>query len=206
MDIKTAVKICRDTGFCGWELVEFAQLLVSRNMEYSVENSLDLPQAAFEKGQGYCWQQASVLNIILRELGFDSRLVHAFKNLFPVAELAGIVVNDFISGHVWCRVNIDSEEKDVCPGNKENKPGIIHFKPLGRVLEWSRIMDFLTYCGGALFNIHRKNKYGKGKKKQENKWNPERCPCKKIKCQRYRNCDECKAYHYAKNGHPACER
>lgn len=206
MNLKSAIETCYDTGLSGWKLVEFAQHLVNRNMKYSVENSLDSPQAAFEKGQGYCWHQASVLNAILRELGFDSRLVHALKNLFPEVELAGAIVNNFVSGHVWCRVTIDGLEKDVCPGNKNNMPGIIDFKPLSKVLEWSRGIEFLTYFGSALVNFHRGKKYGKIKKKQENKWNPERCPCRKTTCQRYKKCEDCKAYHYSKKGLPSCER
>lgn len=190
----------------GWELVAFAQRLVSRNMQYSVENSFDMPQAAFLKGQGYCWQQASALNMILRELGFDSRLVHAYRNLFPETELAGIIVNNFISGHVWCRVRIDGVEKDVCPGHKDNAPGVLHFYPMSRVREWNRLIEFFTYYGSALFNFHRGKKYGEIKRKQENKWKPECCPCKKRSCERYKQCAQCREYHYAKNGRPACER
>lgn len=51
------VETCRKTGLRGWELVEYAQRLVNQNMKYSVGNSLDSPQDAFEKGQGYCWHQ-----------------------------------------------------------------------------------------------------------------------------------------------------
>lgn len=35
------------------------------------------------------------------------------------------------------------------------------------------------------------------------------CPCKRIKCERYGNCDECKKYHYNKNSSKAltkCEK
>ncbi len=43
-------------------------------------------------------------------------------------------------------------------------------------------------------------------KKTYEKWNPETCPCKKKKCERYKKCDECKAHHVAKGGLPYCER
>lgn len=39
-----------------------------------------------------------MLNKILMELGFSSRLVHAYKNLFPEVELEGTVVKDFVTG------------------------------------------------------------------------------------------------------------
>ncbi len=206
MNLATATQICRDSGLSGWELVAFAQRLVNKQMKYSVENSLDSPEAAFEKGQGYCWHQASALNLILLELGFDSRRVHAFRNLFPEVEMTGLTVHNFISGHVWCRVKIDGAEKDVCPGSKDNVPGIIPFTPLGKVYNWNRGIEVLTYYGSALVNAHRGKKYGAIKEKQEVRWNPEKCPCKKKTCERYKNCEACKAYHYAKDGLPYCER
>jgi transglutaminase-like putative cysteine protease len=166
MNLTTAADMCRESGLFGWELVEFAQHLVNRNMKYSVENSLDLPPAAFEKGKGYCWHQASALNVILRELGFNSRLVHAFRNRFQETEIMGVTVHDLVSGHVWCRVAIDGVEKDVCPGSGSNAPGSVHFIPLGKVREWGKGIEFLTYYGAALFNYHRRNKYGKAKKKE----------------------------------------
>jgi transglutaminase-like putative cysteine protease len=92
MTFEIALETCRSSELRGWALVEFAQRLVCRSMTYSTTNSLDSPLVAFEKGQGYCWHRASILNRILRELGFDSRLVHAYKNLFPESELCGVQV------------------------------------------------------------------------------------------------------------------
>lgn len=161
MNLKQAAQQCRATGLQGWDLVAYAQKLVNRTMRYSVENSLDMPEQAFENGQGYCWHQASALNIILRELGMDSRLVHAFRNRFPETVLMGVVVHNFVSGHVWCRVRIRGEERDVCPGHRDNVPGKVHFIPLGKVREWNKIIGFFTYYGAALFNRHRRIKYRK---------------------------------------------
>jgi hypothetical protein len=218
MTLEKAVEVCRGTGLAGWGLVAFAQHLVNQNMQYSIANSLDIPQVAFEKGQGYCWHQASALNVILLRLGFNSRLVHSYRNLFPEVELAGVIVKDFVSGHVWCRVTMDGVEKDVCPGSANNKPGLLNFKPLGEVHEWSKCMEFLTYYGSALVNFWRRKKYEGIKMKQQikmkpqeilkqqEKWNPEHCPCKKSSCQRYKKCEECKENHYAKGSLPACER
>ncbi len=161
MTIQEAIVACRETGLTGWELVAYAQALVSRTMRYSVENSLDSPAAAFAKGQGYCWHQAKALQGILHGLGLQSRLVHAFRNLFPETVLMGVPVHNFVSGHVWCRITIDGVEKDVCPGNPNNVPGTVHFQSLSPVRKWSRTMDFFTYYGAALFNWRRRRKYGK---------------------------------------------
>ena len=159
MTIENAIQICKDTGLNDWELVAFAQSLVNQNIKYSITNSFDTPEEAFEKGKGYCWHQAKVLNKILIDLGFSSRLVHAYKNYFPEVEFEGIVLKDFVTGHLWCRVTIGTEEKDVCPGNIKNKPGITQFKSLGKVHEWNSRMDLLTYYGAALVNFMRGKKY-----------------------------------------------
>jgi len=138
-------------------------------MKYSITNSFDTPQEAFEKGRGYCWHQAKVLNKILIELGFNSRLVHAYKNLFPEVELENTIVKDFVTGHVWCRVTIDRVEKDVCPGNEKNTPGVTNFKPIGKVYEWNSRIDLLTYYGAALVNYFRGKKYIKKNTKKHEK-------------------------------------
>ncbi len=161
MTLQKAVDICRETGLSGCELVEFAQQLVNQNMKYSLTNSFDTPEKAFEKGLGYCWHRSSALNKILIQLGFDSHLVYASRNCFPEAELMGTVVKDLISGHVWCRVAIDGVEKDVCPGSPNNKPGTVHFIPMSKVLRWNKGIECLSYFGSALVNYRRKKKYGK---------------------------------------------
>lgn len=141
MTLSEAADQCRQTGLSGWELIQFTQRLVAQTMRYSVENSLDSPQEAFQKGQGYCWHQAKALHLLLGELAIDSRLVHAFRCLFPEAVLMGVTVHRFVSGHVWCRVTVGGEEKDVCPGSPDNVPGRLHFTPLSKVREWNKAMD-----------------------------------------------------------------
>jgi len=206
MTYTLAAQICQETGKTGWALVAEAQRLIGKTIRYSVENSLDTPEEALAKGMGYCWHQSSALNAVLKELGFNSRMVRAFRNHFPEVELAGAKVTDFISGHVWCRVELDGEEKDVCPGHKRNSPGVTHFTPMTKVREWNRGIEFLTYYGAALVNAQRKRKYSKEKEKQDKRWVSKTCPCRKIDCERYKQCDVCKENHYAKGGLPACER
>ncbi len=164
MTINEAVKQCEETGLNDWALVAYAQKLVAANMKYSYSNSLDMPAEAFEKGRGYCWHQASALNMILTALGFHSRLVQAMRNQFQGKVFEGVTLPPFVSGHVWCRVTIDGEEKDVCPGRIENSPGVLHFTPLSEVKEWGRVIAWFSYWGSALVNKIRLRKINKKKR------------------------------------------
>lgn len=206
MTINDAIKQSQSTNFTGWELVEYAQKLVASHMQYSYFNSFDMPDKAFEKGTGYCWQQAGALNMILRGLGFDSRLVHAVKNRFPDVVREGVTIHIGISGHVWCRVRIDGEEKEVCPGRITNSPGVMHFEPLSAIRNFKGPIWIVSYLGSAAINSQRGKTFLENKAKLEALHNPEKCPCKKKKCARYKNCEECMKYHYDKGGRPYCER
>ncbi len=206
MTIDEAALQCRGTGLAGWELVACAQALVNAQMTYSYTNSYDTPEQAFEKGRGYCWHQASALNGILAKLGIQSRLVHAVRNEIPETVLEGVTIPPFVSGHLWCRVTVDGEEKDVCPGRATNSPGVIHFKPISPIREWGPVIEWFTYHGSAGVNKQRKKKFDKLKEQQAARWNPDLCPCKKKNCPRYKNCDTCREYHRTKGNRPYCER
>ncbi len=155
MTIKEAVETCLQSGLFGWNLVEYAQSLVNKAMAYSYNNSFDMPSKAFEKGKGYCWQQAKTLQRILNFLGFKCYSVYATKNQIPEAQFKNIKVKAHISGHVWCRVEIGSEVKDVCPGNVNNEPGQIHFTPLSKIRKWNWFISFWAYWGSAYTNQKR---------------------------------------------------
>lgn len=137
-----------------WPLVEYAQKTVARQMShYGFWNAFDSPGRAFRRGMGYCWQRASALELILRQLGFEVRKVHAFLNRFPPREVEGESIPGHCLGHVWLRVTIDGVEKDVCPGDVDNAPGSLHFKSLTRVREWGPVIFLLTYLGVPVFNL-----------------------------------------------------
>lgn len=206
MTVSEAIVQCNSTGYAGWQLVEYAQKLVAGRMQYSFFNSFDMPEKAFEKGMGYCWQQAGALNLIMKGLGVDSRLVHAARNRFPDIVREGVTIRIGVSGHVWCRVRVGGEEKDVCPGSIENSPGRLHFETLSKVKEFKGPIWILSYLGCAAINRKRGKKFLDQKAKLECLHNPEKCPCKKKNCPRYRKCEECKARHYEKGGKPYCER
>lgn len=99
MTIKEAVENCRNSKLSDWELVEYAQHLIHNNMAYSYNNSFDMPAKAFEKGKGYCWQQAKVLQKVLCALGFHCYLVYATRNAIPEKQFEGIKIKAHTSGH-----------------------------------------------------------------------------------------------------------
>ena len=156
--IEEAVDQCRRSGLEGIELIEFAQKLVCSNMKYSYSNSFDLPSKAFQKGYGYCWHQASALNRILKKLGLESKLVYSTQNIIPEKVYEGIVVKEHVSGHVWCRVRYGGTEKDVCPGNRSNRFGKVHFKPVSQIRDWNMGACFFSYWGSAFVNFKRLKK------------------------------------------------
>ncbi len=75
-------------------------------MQYCRRNSFDVYQHAFEWGYGYCQQSAFALSALLKELGFDARVVTAVKNRFPGGR---------ITGHAWVRVYVEEKLKDIDP-------------------------------------------------------------------------------------------
>jgi hypothetical protein len=167
MTIEDTVNTCRESGLKSWELVAFVQRLVSGHMSYSYFNSFDKPEAAFEKGMGYCWQQSGALNIILKRLGFDSSLVHSVRCRFPDVVREGVTIHIGVSGHVWCRVRIGDEEKDVCPGRITNEPGKVHFTTLGKVYEFRGPIVLFSYLGSAMVNRRRGRRFLKAKAQLE---------------------------------------
>ena len=142
--LSDAVHACRRTGLSGWELVAHAQRLVARKFAiYSLRNPWDSPSRAFVRGMGYCLQYNLALKRLLERLGFDSRLVHAFR----VRDLDD---PDWKLGHAWLRVRSGGEELDVCAGSERNFPGRMRIKPLTGVRDLSPALVAFSYVGSAL--------------------------------------------------------
>jgi transglutaminase-like putative cysteine protease len=131
--IPDAVAACRRTGLAGWELVAYAQQVVARKFTYSRLNTWDMPARAFERGRGYCEQQALALKAIYDTLEIQARPVFAVRCAFPSKTVDGVRWSGGVSGHAWLRVRIGDEERDVCPGSVENTPGRTQFQPLSPV-------------------------------------------------------------------------
>jgi hypothetical protein len=155
MTIDDAVEACRRTHLQGWDLVAFAQNLAARKFTYSRLNTWDTPSRAFERGMGYCEQQALALKKIYDRLGIETRPVFTMRCEFPPKMIDGIPSPGGISGHAWLRVRIGDEERDVCSGSVDNKPGVTNFEILSRVLTWQTWMRPFTHVGSSIENIRR---------------------------------------------------
>ncbi|MGR0218709.1 hypothetical protein [Agromyces sp. ZXT2-6] len=154
------------TGLDGWELVGFVQHLAARKFDYSRRNPWDTPARAFERGMGYCQQQALALREIYGRLGIEARPVHARSCHFPAGEVHGMPEPAGIRGHVWLRVRVDGEERDVCCGDEGNTPGNVHFTILSRVHELYPWLWPFTHLGSVLENVRRdwvaRQRYARG--------------------------------------------
>src|SRR5436305_1655226 len=99
--IDDAIEACRRIHLREWDLVAYAQHLAARKFTYSRLNTWDTPSRAFERGMGYCEQQALALKKIYGGLGIETRPVFAMRCLFPAKIVDGIPWQGKISGHAW---------------------------------------------------------------------------------------------------------
>jgi hypothetical protein len=153
--IDDAVEACRRTRLEGWDLVAYAQHLVARKFTYSRLNTWDTPSRAFERGMGYCEQQALALKKIYDRLGIASRPVFTLRCKFPAKVVDGVPWPGGVSGHAWLRVRIADEELDVCPGSASNRPGVTHFEILWKARTWHPWLRPFTHLGSSIENIRR---------------------------------------------------
>jgi hypothetical protein len=133
-NIEEAIAAGRATGLEGLELAAWAQGLAARRFEYSRRNPWDSPALCFERGCGYCVQQARALRLLLAGLGIESRIVQAFRCRFPAKTIHGEPSPPGVGGHAWVRARIGGRDYDldsVCPGSG---PGRLGFEALSRVL------------------------------------------------------------------------
>ena len=153
--IDDAVEACKQTQMQGWELVAYAQNLAAKKFTYSRLNTWDTPSRAFERGLGYCEQQALALKKIFDKLGIETRPVFCMRCKFPAKVVDGVYWPGGISGHAWLRVRIGDEERDVCPGSVNNTPGVTNFEVHSRVLNWYPWLRPFTHVGSSIENIRR---------------------------------------------------
>lgn len=153
--IEEAAEACRQTGLGGWELVAYAQELAARKFTYSRLNTWESPSRAFERGRGFCQQQALALLQIYDRLGLAARPVYAFRCRFGSKEVDGIPWPGGISGHVWLRVKVGGEERDVCPGATTNRPGRVNFEVLSAVRPLWPWLKPWWHLFSAIENIRR---------------------------------------------------
>lgn len=153
--IEDAVAACRQSGLQGWDLAAFAQQLVARKFTYSRLNTWETPSRAFERGMGYCEQQALALKKIYDRLGIANKPVFSLRCKFPAKMVDGVLWPGGISGHAWLRVCIDGKELDVCPGSVNNRPGVTDFEIIWQPRPWYPWLRPFTHVGSSIENIRR---------------------------------------------------
>ena len=133
----------------------YAQHLVAGKFTYSRLNTWDTPSRAFERGMGYCAQEALALKKVYDGLGIATRPVFALRCRFPAKMVDGMPWPGGISAHTWVKVKIAGEERDVCPGSLSNTPGVTHFQVLSKIHTWYPWLRPFTHLGSSLANIRR---------------------------------------------------
>jgi transglutaminase-like putative cysteine protease len=152
LTLAEAAKQLLIAGKSGAVLVEAARALVADRMQYCRRNSFDSPARAFQRGYGYCTQQAYALADLLARLGIEAKVVHAFRNRFP---------DGMVGGHAWVRVTVDGEERDIDSLFYDVETGELTFTPLSSVQKHSRLFKRVTMWGEAAVNAHRYYRTGK---------------------------------------------
>lgn len=146
LTLAEAAERLRATGKKGMALVEAARALVAERMQYCRRNSFDSAAKAFARGYGYCTQQAYALTELLRRLGFEASVVHAFRNRFP---------DGTVGGHAWVRVWLDGGVWSIDSIHYDAESGELTFTPLTPVLHHTPVFRLLTKWGEAAVNAHR---------------------------------------------------
>ena len=158
--LEDAIAACRRSGRQGWELVAYAQQLTARKFTYSRRNAWDTPARAFERGMGYCQQQALALQAIYAGLGIQSEVVYTPRAFFPPKVVHGVWEPELISGHTWLRVQIGEEVKDVCCGNPNNFPGRVHFVAFSPARPLTPAFAAVAHLASAIVNAIRDMRSG----------------------------------------------
>lgn len=146
LTVSQAAMKLRDSGASGMDLVEAARSLVAEKMVYSRRNSFDSYTRAFARGYGYCSQQANALADLLTQLGFEAKVVQAFRNRFP---------DGSEGSHAWVQVVVDDEVHDVDSIFYDAHAAEITFTPLSKVGEVPPVLRVFERWGAAAVNAHR---------------------------------------------------
>ena len=152
LTLEEAATRLRSSGETGRDLVEAARELVANRMEYCRRNGFDSPARAFERGYGFCTQQAYALADLLRRLGIEAKVVHSFRNEFP---------DGTVGGHSWVRATVEGEVLEVDPVCFDDETGEATFTSLSRVRDHTPLFKRVTSWGEAALNAHRYYRTGK---------------------------------------------
>ena len=89
-------------------------------------------------------------------LALDNRWLKAFFGDEP-----------YVFGHTWLRVRVADEELDVCPGDPNNRPGVVDFEPLLKVKTLHSFLMPLAHLGAAMANIMLEKQASRGRTASE---------------------------------------
>lgn len=146
LTLSQAAQQLRKSGMTGMPLVEAARALVAERMQYCRRNSFDPAARAFERGYGYCQQQAHALTELLTQLGFEAKVVQAFRNRLP---------DGTVGGHAWVEVIVDGEPRYVDSIHYDVEAGEITSIPLTPVLDYTPLFRLFAGWGCTAANAYR---------------------------------------------------
>jgi hypothetical protein len=144
--IEEAVKMLKASGNTGTELIKAARSVTITRMQYCRRNSFDSYKTAFERGYGYCQQQAHALKYILTQLGFNAWVVYANRNRFA---------DGHAGGHAWVRIFYDGTQKDIDATYDDPVSDKITFTPLTKVKRYTPLFRLLAGWGSIAINASR---------------------------------------------------
>lgn len=131
--VEELVHQSRASGATGDDLVNEATAAVAKAYPfYSIWHIWESPEASLASHRGWSHQYNTVLLLVLRELGFTVRLVHA-------ARVRGFRKPWWLRGHSWVKVYLGGHELDACASAETNTVGAVNFIPLTRELPMRRV-------------------------------------------------------------------
>lgn len=145
--LEDAVKVCQESELSGWPLVDFATSLVNdKYSHYSAWHLWLTPEQSFAQSQGLSLQYNQALAAILTSLGVELAVVQC-------ARVRQVLPRPWwLAGHVWLKVSINDQTRDVCAGNASNRAGDVDFTPIADVHPFRRI-SHLTLCTFGAFPV-----------------------------------------------------
>lgn len=122
--VEELVEELRATGLTGRDLADAAIAKVAEEFTHeSAWHLWETPKVALRQGRGWSHQYNTVLLLVLRQLGFRAKLVHA-------ARVRGWGNPWWHVGHAWVKVTIDGRTYDACASRAGHRTGDIGFTPL----------------------------------------------------------------------------
>lgn len=118
------------SGLSGRELVtEAIRLTAEAYTHYSAWHLWERSRVSLRHRRGWSHQYNSVLCIVLRQLGFETRMVHT-------AWVLGADHPWWHNGHTWVKVKVNGRWLDACASHADNQAGELPVTPDSDELPW----------------------------------------------------------------------